>query len=209
MDNNCTNFLFNLNKNEKFFGSSPEKIIHISNKKIISEAIAGTYSNNKKKNTLINDKKELTEHNFVVNHLADYLKKYSNNIKVSQPKILSLSHLAHIQTPISGDLNNKIHILEILYNIYPTPAVAGYPLQNAINEININEPFSRGWYSGCFGWYDQEGNGKFDVSIRCAINKNNKLILFAGGGIIKESNVKKEWVETETKFQHLLSSIIK
>ena len=122
--------------------------------------------------------------------------------------MLELSHLFHIQTPIKGTLKNNTHILELLYNLYPTPAVAGYPVKNTIDEINSNEPFSRGLYSGCFGWFDQSGNGKFDVSIRCALHKKNKLILFSGGGIVKDSDFEKEWLETETKFKHLLSAII-
>ena len=211
MDINCTNYLFSLNKNEKFFGSTPEKIIHLSNNKFISEAIAGTYpkNNNYKKYKLLNNKKELDEHNFVIKHLTRTLKKYSKNIKISKSKILELAHLVHIQTSINGKLFKKKHILEILYNLYPTPAVAGYPIKKTINKINKNESFSRGWYGGCFGWFDQNGNGKFDVSIRCALGKNNKLIVFSGGGIVKESNLEKEWTETESKFKHLLSSIIK
>jgi len=210
MDNKCTNFLFSLNKDEKIFGSSPEKIIHLTNKKFITEAIAGTYpkTNSYTKQNLLNNKKELSEHNFVIKHLIEILKKYSSDIKISKSKTLELSHLFHIQTPIEGFLKNNIHILELLYNLYPTPAVAGYPVKNTIDKINSNEPFSRGLYSGCFGWFDQNGNGKFDVSIRCALHKKNNLILFSGGGIVKDSNFEKEWLETETKFQHLLSSIL-
>ena len=61
MDNKCTNFLFSLNKDEKIFGSSPEKIIHLTNKKFITEAIAGTYpkTNSDTKQNLLNNKKEL------------------------------------------------------------------------------------------------------------------------------------------------------
>ena len=53
-----------------------------------------------------------------------------------------------------------------------------WALLDEIDEIKSNEPFSRGLYSGCFGWFDQSGNGEFDVSIRCALHKKNKLILF-------------------------------
>ena len=210
MDDNCTNYLFSVNQNKKFFGSTPEKLIHLHDNKIKSDAIAGTYpkKNKYKKYELLNNKKELNEHNFVIKHLSETLKKYLKNIKISKSKILELTHLYHIQTSFTGKLSKQIHILEILYNLYPTPAVAGYPIKKTINEINKNESFSRGWYSGCFGWFDQNGNGEFDVSIRCAIGENNKLIVFSGGGIVKGSNLEKEWLETESKFKHLLSSII-
>ena len=58
----------------------------------------------------------------------------SSDIKISKSRILELSHLFHIQTPIKGSLKNNIHILELLYNLYPTPAVAGYPVKNTIDE---------------------------------------------------------------------------
>ena len=211
MDNNCTNFLFTLNKNEKFFGSSPEKLIHLLNNNFISEAIAGTYPQKKthNKKSLLNNKKELSEHNFVITHLVEILKKYSDDIHISKSKILELTHLSHIQTLINGKLKKNIHILELLYYLYPTPAVAGYPVKKTITKINKSEPFSRGWYSGCFGWFDQIGNGKFDVSIRCALSKNKTLILLSGGGIVKKSTLENEWDETKTKFEHLLSSIAK
>ena len=210
MDNSCTNFLFSLKNNEKIFGSSPEKLIYLDNNKLISEAIAGTYSKDKKidQNELLLNEKELSEHNFVIKHIVKILDTLSLNTTISKSKILELKHLLHIQTPIECNIKENKHICEILHKLHPTPAVAGYPVKDVIDIINNNESYSRGWYRGCFGWYDNNGNGKFNVTIRCGLKKQNELILFSGGGLVKESNLDKEWDETEAKFQHLLSSII-
>tara|TARA_B100000902_G_C27274671_1_gene898168 strand:- start:1261 stop:1893 length:633 start_codon:yes stop_codon:yes gene_type:complete len=210
MDNSCTNFLFSLKNNEKIFGSSPEKLIYLDNNKLISEAIAGTYSKDKNidQNELLLNEKELSEHNFVIKHIVKILDGLSLNTTISKSKILELKHLLHIQTLIECNIKENKHICEILYKLHPTPAVAGYPVKDVIDIINNNESYSRGWYSGCFGWYDDNGNGKFNVTIRCGLKKQNELILFSGGGLVKESNLDKEWDETEAKFQHLLSSII-
>ena len=210
MDNSCTNFLFSLKNNEKIFGSSPEKLIYLDNNKLISEAIAGTYSKDKNmdQNELLLNEKELSEHNFVIKHIVKILDKISSNTTISKSKILELKHLLHIQTPIECNIRENKHICEILHKLHPTPAVAGYPVKDVIDIINDNESYSRGWYSGCFGWYDNNGNGKFNVTIRCGLEKQNELILFSGGGLVKESILNKEWDETEIKFQHLLSSII-
>ena len=70
-----------------------------------------------------------------------------------------------------------------------------------------NEPFDRGWYSGYIGWYDLNGNGRFDVTIRSALQIDKNLYCYAGGGIVKDSKEIYEWEETELKFQHLLSAI--
>ena len=67
------------------------------------------------------------------------------------------------------------------------------------------ESIDRGWYSGCIGWFDLDGNGRFDVAIRSALQDKNTIYFYAGGGILKESNLDKEWDETESKFLQLLS----
>ena len=124
-----------------------------------------------------------------------------------KPKILELEHVYHLHTPIEGTLTQHIHILDLLYEIYPTPAVLGIPKDKALKIIKNIEPYDRGWYSGCIGWFDLSGNGRFDVSIRSALQKENHLYCYSGSGIIKESHENHEWEETEIKFSHLLSLI--
>ena len=124
-----------------------------------------------------------------------------------KPNILELEHLYHLDTSIKGTLKKKFHILDLLHHLYPTPAVLGTPQNKALDIITKNEPFDRGWYSGCIGWFDISGDGRFDVSIRSAFQKNNKLYFYAGSGLINNADVEYEWKETETKFQHLLSLI--
>ena len=130
------------------------------------------------------------------------LKSISDN-----PLIKSLHHIHHLFTPINGKLKKYIHIIELLYKLYPTSAVLGFPNNHVLNTIKKNEPFDRGWYTGCIGWFDTSGNGRFDVSIRSALINNNNIHLFSGGGIVKGSTEINEWNETELKFKQLISSL--
>ena len=207
---NCTNFHIDFINNERFIGSTPEKIIDIKNKKITTQALAGTLrkNDNNDLDEFLKNKKELDEHQYVVQDLIKKLNMFSNNISLSQePTVIELEHLYHINTTIKGTLKKRIHILDILYKLYPTPAVLGTPMNNAMNAIIKNEPFDRGWYGGCVGWFDLKGEGRFDVAIRTALQKNNKLYSYAGSGLINNANENYEWEETQAKFSHLLSLI--
>ena len=208
---NCTNFHIDLMNNRRFIGSTPEKIIEVTNKDFYTHAIAGTLRKNQNNIDLkkfLANRKELSEHKYVIKDLIKKLAKFSDDIIFSKiPDILELEHLYHLNTPIKGILRKKTHILDLLYHLYPTPAVLGTPSEQALNLIIKNEPFDRGWYSGCIGWFDLNGNGRFDVSIRSAFQKNNKLYFYAGSGLIDNADESYEWEETQTKFQHLLSLI--
>jgi len=213
-DKNCTNFLFSLN-NKYFIGSTPENLIDINNNLFTSEAIAGTYKKENKedikeaiKKKFLSDKKELEEHKYVSNYIYNTLKKYSNKISISEhPEILELKNLYHLKTSIKGKLNKRNHILDIVNKLYPTPAVSGYPKEYALKSIRLKEKKSRGWYSGCIGWFDINGNGRFDVSIRSGLIDNKNIYLYSGSGLIENSILNNEWLETEMKFKHLLNTI--
>ena len=210
----CTTFYIDLLDSKRFFGSTPEILISVNNKTYNSAAIAGTLKKEENKTSevrlseFLDDPKELLEHKYVVDDLTKKLDKRSDQINIAKkPKLLELDHLYHLHTPISGTLKDNSHILDLLYELYPTPAVLGYPKESALEVIREHEPFDRGWYGGCVGWFDLDGNGRFDVAIRSALQSNRKLYCYAGGGILEDSKEGQEWDEAELKFQHLLSLI--
>jgi isochorismate synthase len=93
----------------------------------------------------------------------------------------------------------------------PTPALGGFPSAQAIDFITANEGMVRGNYGGAVGWMDASGNGCFAVTIRCAELSSDRRAarLFAGGGIVAESDPYSELAETQAKFQAMLSAIIR
>ena len=208
---NCTNFHFDFDDNKRFLGSTPETIIDLNNMKFKTHALAGTLRKNQNKikiNDFLKNKKELNEHKFVIDDLLKKLNKFSYNLnKSDKPEILELEHLYHLNTPIEGLLKNKTHVLDLLLNLYPTPAVLGKPSKKAMTLIKNYELNDRGWYGGCIGWFDMNGNGRFDVTIRSALQIKNKLYCYAGSGLIESADLEYEWLETESKFKHLISLI--
>jgi isochorismate synthase EntC len=93
----------------------------------------------------------------------------------------------------------------------PTPALGGHPQDKAIELIERVEGFRRGHYGGAVGWVDSRGNGTWAVAIRCAEFSPDRRSarLFAGGGIVADSDPNHELAETQAKFQAMLSAIIR
>ena len=108
-------------------------------------------------------------------------------------------------TSLMGTTNE--HILSIANAFHPTPAISGIPSDRAQDIIRSMEPFNRGWYGGPFGWFDHDGNGEFAVSIRSAVAHKNEVMLYAGAGIVSNSNPQEEWDEIQLKFQPILNSL--
>ena len=199
---NCFNFFICFNKNHTFIGSSPEKLISLKNKSYSIDAIAGSSSNKRE----LKSKKEINEHTYVTKHIYDRMIKISTKFNQSKkPGILKLNYINHLYTKISGRLKNKTHILALLSNLYPTPALLGDSSDMALKYIKKTEKSDRGWYAGAIGMYDENGDGKFYVPIRSGIIKNKNLLLFTGSGIVSQSNPEKEWDETTLKLEHILS----
>ena len=104
-------------------------------------------------------------------------------------------------------LNKNTHILSILNNLYPSPALLGHPNKEALKTIEENESFDRGLYGGAIGLFNIKGEGDFYVTIRSALINKNNIFLFSGGGITEKSDSLKEWEETELKLEHIKSII--
>ena len=199
---NCFNFFINFNKDKSFIGSSPEKLIKLSNNTTLSiDALAGS---SKKINDL-RAIKEIDEHNYVIKHIKDIMSPICKKIYIPQkPETLNLKYIHHLITSIKGELKNKTHIIDLIKKLYPTPALLGFKSKKALQIINDIEKTDRGWYGGCIGNFDTNGNGDFFVPIRSCLQNHKKLFIFTGSGIISKSDATKEWEETQIKSKHIL-----
>jgi menaquinone-specific isochorismate synthase len=199
---NCFNFFICFDKQTTFIGSTPERLISLQNKSYVIDAIAGSASD--KEN--LQSTKELDEHNYVVDHVKNTMDLISAKIEIpSKPKTLMLKYINHLKTPISGILKKKVHILDVIATLYPTPALLGKKSEDALKIIKEYEQNDRGWYGGAFGVYDTNGDGEYYVPIRSGLIKDKTLCLFSGSGLISKSIPKMEEQETLLKLQHLLS----
>ena len=197
----CFNFMIG-KKNYYFIGSSPEELIKINDRNYYTHALAGT----SKQQDLLNNKKELEEHEYVISHIKNILKPLSTQIDIDKNnKPLKLNYAYHLKTPIKGQFKKKEHALSILQKLYPTPALAGSPINESKKIIDTLEKFDRGWYGGAAGFYTNNGNGKFYVPIRSCFIKSKKVYFYSGAGIVKKSEAIKEWEETKIKLEHMKS----
>jgi len=117
---------------------------------------------------------------------------------------VKVQNVQHLATPIRAQLADPVPCVELAGMIHPTPAVGGEPRDDAYRLIPALEGLDRGWYAGTVGWTDLSEDGEFCVAIRCALLRGNVAHLYAGNGIVRDSDPADELAETEVKLQALL-----
>lgn len=209
-------YLFGLEHEDLlFFGASPERLVKVENGQAYSSCVAGSIKRGKTAEedqllgeSLLNDAKNLGEHQYVVEMIANTFEKNCIQYKVpKRPKLLKIRDIQHLYTPVEGKLSPDATILQLVKLLHPTPALGGVPRQEAMAVIRQNESMNRGLYAAPLGWIDAEGNGEFAVAIRSAALKDNKAYLYAGGGIVADSEPISEYEETLVKFRPMLRAL--
>ncbi len=208
----CYLFIFHSGKSS-FFGASPEKLAKFSNGKIEIDALAGSAArganqqeDNELENKLLNDAKNLNEHNIVIEYIKNSIAELTTNVKLEQHcAVKKLANIQHLWSHISAEINSSSTMFGILKELFPTPAICGLPKDTSLHLIKKNEGYKRGLYSGIIGWFNLDDEAEFAVALRSALTTNNKLIAYAGGGIVKNSNPDSEFKETELKLKTILS----
>jgi len=133
-----------------------------------------------------------------------HLKKSSvQQLKISQRTELIAGPVKHLVTNFSFQLPES-NIFPLVQILHPTPAVSGLPRENALALIDKIESHKRKFYAGVIGFLS-ENEIKLFVNLRCAEIQENKAFLYVGGGFTKDSDVEKEWIETERKAETLLN----
>lgn len=145
--------------------------------------------------------KNQEEQQLVTTYIEECIKKYSDECSLTGPYTTVAGNLYHLRTDIHFRLKDAEHLGNFLKVLYPTPAVCGIPKKEAYEFIKDNEIGYRDYYSGFAGILAPQADTQLYVSLRCANLGSNMAILYAGGGLLKESNKGKEWAETEAKLQ--------
>ncbi|MBU8869581.1 MAG: isochorismate synthase [Gemmatimonadales bacterium] len=191
-----------------FFGASPEQLFHRQERKILSEALAGTRprghsvaGDQSLGQELLRSKKDLEEQRLVLNQIVEKLGPLVGDLEVdTEPRIRRLREVQHLCSTVGGELVPRLHDGHLLAALHPTPAVAGYPGTKAMKVISEVEEFDRGLYAGPFGCCSARET-EVAVAIRSALWQDGVLDVFAGAGILPESSADSEWDETEAKMQ--------
>lgn len=211
----CIRFLFEARPNHAFYGATPELLVQANDRQMSTMALAGSVrrgANNiedlRLSTQLMESDKERYEHALVVDSIRRRLEPVTSTINVAKrPEIYSLSYIHHLLTPITAELKQPLGVLPLVEILHPTPALGGSPRQVALDFIEYAEPVPRGWYAGPIGWIDNNLNGEFGVAIRSAVAQERRVWLYAGAGIVADSEAAKEWAETSLKFQPMFAAL--
>ena len=205
---------------DNFIGASPELLVAVDNGAISSHPLAGTaprtgdpQSDSALAEKLLSSEKNQIEHRVVIDMVHDTLLPFCSYLDWQpEPSVIQVANVQHLGTLMQGMLSKPfMHILDAAIMLSPTPALGGFPKQEALDLIKKYEGIDRGRYGGAVGWFDQKGNGAFAVAIRCAQLSPDRTSarLFAGGGIVADSEPAAELAETQAKFQAMLAAIIR
>ena len=146
--------------------------------------------------------KNQEEQQYVTDYIEDCIKAFADDYQLKGPYTTMAANLYHLRTDISFRLRDEGRLGDVIDALYPTPAVCGIPKEEARRFILQHEHQPRKYYSGFVGPISPQGKTHLFVSLRCMnILPDGVCELYAGGGLLKESEMEKEWKETEAKMQ--------
>jgi anthranilate synthase component 1 len=215
---NPSPFMFYFNFEDfKILGSSPEILVRLRDQQVTIRPIAGTRPRGKTfkqdqkfKNDLMKDKKELAEHLMLLDLGRNDVGKVSkiNSVKVTESfNVEKYSHVMHIVSNVVGEYNQKISNFKSLLAGFPAGTVSGAPKIRAMEIIDELEKNKRKVYAGGIGYFT--ANKEFDtcIALRTALIKDNKFYVQAGAGIVADSIPEKEYQETVNKAKALIKAL--
>ncbi len=152
--------------------------------------------------------KNLAEHALAVETVVNKLTPFcSELVREPEPSLLLLANLQHLSTKVQGKLKGSPNALILAGALHPTAAVCGVPQDRALEMIRELEHFDRGRYSGPVGWMDHHGDGEWAIALRCALIDGRHAELYAGAGIVAESDSVDELEETTLKLLAVLDTL--
>ncbi|XJZ26593.1 isochorismate synthase MenF [Bacillota bacterium Lsc_1132] len=209
-------FIFAFEANgDCFIGASPERLVKKQENDVFSTCLAGSISRGRTEaedhalgEELLNDHKNLVEHQYVVEMIKEALEESCEQVILpDKPQLMKMRDIQHLYTPVIGKSKKETSLLLFVERLHPTPALGGLPKKEAVEKIRQVEELDRGFYAAPLGWMDYKGNGEFAVSIRSGLVQGNEASLFAGCGVVANSNSESEYLETGLKFRPMLRAL--
>jgi salicylate biosynthesis isochorismate synthase/menaquinone-specific isochorismate synthase len=198
-----------------FIAASPELLVRREGQRASTVALAGSIGRSADPavddhlgERLLRSEKDRGENAIVVRTIARALRPLAPLAvwvtAAPEPVLVRVANIQHLATPIRAQLASPVGAIELAGALHPTPAVGGEPREDAVRLIPALEGLDRGWYAGAVGWTDTTGDGEFCVALRCALLQGRTARLYAGGGIVADSDPAAELGETEVKLGALL-----
>jgi salicylate biosynthesis isochorismate synthase/menaquinone-specific isochorismate synthase len=195
-----------------FLGASPELLVRRSGAGAATVALAGSTRRSADPavddhlgEQLLRSDKDREEQAIVARRIGRALRPHAVWVAApDEPAIVKVANIQHLATPIRAQLTHPRSAIELAGLLHPTPAVGGEPHAPSARRIPALEGLDRGWYAGPVGWTDANEDGEFCVALRCALLRGREARLYAGVGVVRDSDPAAELAETEVKLGALL-----
>lgn len=211
----CFTYLVTGADGTAFAGASPELLVRRSGGRAFSQPMAGSVArgateadDDRLARELVESAKDNAEHRIASEFVVEALRKFSRGVEARAPEVVRFTNIQHLATTITAELATPAaEALDLAAALHPTPAVGGWPRPAAEALIDELEGLERGWYAGAVGWTDGQGDGEFAVALRCGLLWEDGARLYAGVGVMPDSDPARELEETELKFKALLMAL--
>jgi salicylate biosynthesis isochorismate synthase/menaquinone-specific isochorismate synthase len=195
-----------------FVAASPELLVRREGQRASTVAIAGSTRRSADPavddhlgEQLMRSDKDRVEQEIVVRRIVRALRPHAVWVTApDEPGIIKVANIQHLATQIRAQLQHPCSAIELAGLLHPTPAVGAEPHAIAAPQIPAFEGLDRGWYAGPVGWTDANEDGEFCVALRCALLRGREARLYAGVGVVADSDPAAELAETEVKLGALL-----
>jgi salicylate biosynthesis isochorismate synthase/menaquinone-specific isochorismate synthase len=198
-----------------FAGASPELLVRRSGNRAFSQPMAGSVArganeaeDDRLSRRLEESAKDNAEHRLASEFVVQALRPFAQSVEAGAPEVVRFTNIQHLATTVSAVLTEPAaDALDLAAALHPTPAVGGWPREAADALIDELEGLERGWYAGGVGWIDGKGDGEFAVALRCGLLWEDGARLYAGVGVMPDSDPARELEETDLKFKALLTAL--
>jgi isochorismate synthase len=212
----CFTYLVTGADGTAFAGASPELLIRRSGRHAHSQPMAGSVArgstdaeDERLAAQLHQSAKDAAEHRLVSAFVVEALQPFSDSVASREPEVARFTNIQHLATSVDARLREPgADVLMLAAALHPTPAVGGWPREAADRLIGELEGMERGWYAGAVGWIDGRGDGELAVALRCGLLWEDGARLYAGVGVMPDSDPARELEETELKFRALLTALV-
>ncbi len=196
-----------------FIGASPELLASVRGALVRSNPLAGSAQrgdgdeeDREVGRALMASAKDRKEHGLVVDDIAIRLRSLTDKLQVPDtPALRRIATVQHLSSDVQGTLTDGATLLRVVGALHPSPAVGGTPRAEALGFIDKLEAIDRGWYSGGVGWLAPSGDGDVALALRCALVSGSVARLYAGNGIVADSDPQTELVETRWKLRPVMN----
>ncbi len=196
-------------------GASPELLVQRTGNVVESLVLAGSAprgagpaADERMAADLLASRKDRWEHDLAVGSSRASLAPLCSTLDIDdEPWLFRLVNIQHLATRMRGVLSSPLTALQVAGRLHPTAAVCGVPTEKALAMIRDLEGFDRGRYAGPVGWMNGNGDGEWAIALRCVQLDGSTARLFAGCGIVADSDPDAELAEAELKLEAIRTAM--